>query len=164
MRMSYPVRHWVAWWVSLLGLYLLLVGKLTWPESVAGALAAALGATGATAAALAGHLHFRPHLRWLRQVAGLPWRVLADCGIVAAALWRAAVRRRPVKGEFRTIPFDPGDESGASAARRALVAAGVSVAPNTFVVVVDREHRVLLVHQLVPSASPSGGGDREWPL
>jgi multisubunit Na+/H+ antiporter MnhE subunit len=160
----HTIGRWVAWWAALVGFYLLLVMKLAWPEAVAGAVAAALGATGATAAAGAGRLHFRPRLRWLRHLIGIPWRVLADCGIVAAALGRALVLRQPVEGEFRTIPFEPGDGSGESAARRALVAVGVSLAPNTFVVAVDREHRLLLVHQLVPSARPPGGGDREWPL
>jgi multisubunit Na+/H+ antiporter MnhE subunit len=163
MRMARQVETWIASWASLFGLYLLLTGKLDWAEFIAGAVAAGLGVTGASTVAVAGRLHFRPRLGWLRHAVGLPRRVLADCAIVAAALY-SAIMRRCVPGSFRTIPFDPGDDSGESAARRALVAIGVSIAPNTFVVAIDREHRQMLVHELVRSSRPPGDGNQEWPL
>lgn len=163
MRVLCTAGYWVGWLAGLLGFYLLLAVKLSWQEAAAGAVAAAVGATGATVVARVGGLHFRVHLRWLRRFIRLPWRVLADCGIVTAALGCALVRRRPVEGYFRTVPFDPGDNRGDSAARRALVAAGISIAPNTFVVAIDREHHLLVIHQLVPSARPPRGEDEEWP-
>ena len=51
-----------------------------------------------------------------------------------------------------------------SNARRALVVAGVSLAAEHYVIAVDRERNVLIVHQLIPSQEPPGHGDREWPL
>lgn len=152
------------WWAVLFGFYLLLAAKQAVAEAVAGVAIAALGAAAATSTAGAGKLRFRARLPWLAQVARLPGRILADCGIVAVALWRRLVGRHVVSGEFRIVPFDPGGDDAESAARRALVTLGVTLAPNTYVVAVDRERGVLLLHQLVPSAQPPGGGDREWPL
>ena len=107
---------------------------------------------------MTGKLHFKARLRWLGRLARIPGRILLDCGIVATALFR----KRP--SSFRTIPFDPGDASAEAAARRAIVTAGVSAAPNTYVVAIDRSRGLILVHQLVPTALPPGGGDTEWPL
>ena len=71
-------------------------------------------------------------------------------------------------GRFRELPFDTetGSQPGEAAARQALVIAGISLAPNTFVVVVNEKPAsgTLLAHQLVPSLEPPGRGDRLWPL
>jgi multisubunit Na+/H+ antiporter MnhE subunit len=158
------VRSWLGWWAALLGLYLLLAAKLTGEEILVGVGAAALAATAATVTVKAGNLRFQPRLSWLRRFARLPGLVLADCGIMAAVLWRHIVQRRTVEGVFRTVPFDAGGDDAVSAARRALVTAGISLAPNTYLVDMDRERGILLVHQLVPSAETPGKGDREWPL
>ena len=90
--------------------------------------------------------------------------MLADCGVVGAALARVLLKREKIEGAFRTIPFDVGGNDPESAARRALVMAGACLTPNTYVVAIDAEKGQLLMHQLVPSAEPPGGGDREWPL
>ena len=158
------IGSWVFWWAILFGLYLLFAAKLAAAEALVGGVAAALAATGTMATARAADLHFRPRIRWLRLIVRIPGRVLADCGIVGLALWRRIVQRQNVDGTFRIVPFDPGSDDAVSVARRALVTGGVSLAPNTYVVAVDRQRSVLLVHQLVPSAEPPGGGDREWPL
>lgn len=152
------------WWLALFVLYLLLAGKAEGEEALAGLVLAVPAAVAMIAVREAGRLHYRPRWRWLGKLGRLPGKVVKDCAIVAAALWRALVRREKVEGVFRTIPFDPGGEDAESAARRALVVAGVCVAPNTFVVALEEERGLILVHQLVPSAQPPGGGDREWPL
>lgn len=164
MRSAGAVGSWVGWWVALLGVYMLFASKLAWAEAVVGAAAAALGATAAVVTARAGGLHFRPRAGWLPLLGRVPGRVLADCGVVALALWRRLVLRQAVEGVFRTVPFDPGGDDAVSAARRALVTAGISVSPNTYVVAIDRRRGLLLVHQLVASPEPPGKGDREWPL
>jgi len=149
-----------AWWLGFLPLYLLLAGSLDWQEMVAGAGLSVLAALAVTVTHRAGKLHFQPRLRWLKHFRRLPGKVLADCGIVGAAL----LRREKSTGIFRTIPFAPGGEDAESAARRALVVAGASLAPNTYVVAIDTERGQLVLHQLVPTAQPPGGGDQEWPL
>jgi multisubunit Na+/H+ antiporter MnhE subunit len=164
VRFLGAVNVWLGWWAALFGLYFILAAKLQWQEAVVGAAAAALAATAATVPARTGGLHFQPRWPWLRPLARLPGRVLADCGVVGLALWRRLVQRRAPAGGFRSIPFDPGGDDAVSAARRALVTAGISLAPNTYVVAFDRRRGLILIHQLVPTARPPGGGDREWPL
>lgn len=158
------IRRALGWWTALLVFYLLLAAKWSWQEASAGAVAAGIATTAAVATYRAGGLAFRPRLRWLRLLARIPWSIFVDCGVVAAALWRRLVHGEMVTGSFRTVPFDPGGEGSVSAARRALVTAGVSLAPNTYVVAIDRDRGLLFVHQLVPSPQPPGNGDREWPL
>ena len=112
------VGYWAGWWLAFWVLYGLFVAKLTWEEILAGCVLAALAALAVTVTHRAGGLRYRPRLRWLGLMGRLPGRVLADCGIVALALWRALVLRRPVHGVFRTVPFDAGGDDPESAARR----------------------------------------------
>lgn len=162
--MRHELRYAAAWWLAFLLLYLLLAGNFDWQEGVAGLGLAGVATVAMTATRRAASLYFQPRLGWLRHFRRLPRQVLVDCAIVATALARALFRRAKVEGVFRTIPFDPGGDDAESAARRALVTAGVCLAPNTYVVAIDAERGEMLLHQLVPSAQPPGGGDREWPL
>ncbi len=158
------LRSWASWWLGFMPLYLLLAGSLSGQEIAAAIVVSGLAALAATVTHRAGRLHFQPRLRWLYHFRHLPGRVLADCAVVAAALARTLFRRQKIEGVFRSIPFDPGGDDAESAARRALVVAAACLAPNSYIVAVDAEGKQLLVHQLVPSAHPPGGGDREWPI
>lgn len=162
--MMRELRYGLGWWLGFVPLYLLFAASLNWQEIVAAVVVSALAALAVTTTRHAGQLHFELRLHWFVHFLHLPGRVLADCGIVAAALARTLLRRERVEGVFRTIPFDPGGDDAESAARRALVLAGACLAPNTYVVAVDEQRKEMRVHQLVPSAQPPGKGDREWPL
>lgn len=163
MRIVPAAAVWFANGLALFGLYMLFVAKWSWEEAIAGAAVAASGATAASAVFWASGARYWPRLSWLKPLLAVPPRVLADCGVVGLAIWRQ-ISGRPVAGRFRIVPFDPGEDDAASAARRALVTASVSISPNTYVVAIDRERRLLLVHQLVPSPEPPGRGDQVWPL
>lgn len=146
------VVFWIVSWVILSGLYLLLVvDSIDTAELVTGAVAAAVGATAATVVRSQGLVSFRPQLRW---ALGL-WRPLLqavlDCGILVAVLWRRLVLRRFVGGSFRAVPFRAAGEDPEAAARRAIAKGIGSFAPNTYVLDVDRERELILVHQLVPT-------------
>jgi hypothetical protein len=151
----------LAWWFALFGLYLLMASQLNWAEAAVGAVAASLGTTAALVTASAGKLRFQPRARWLAVLGRLPMRVLTDCVTVGGELWRRLTHRDPVEGAFRVIEFDPGRNGPVSAARRAMIVAGASLAPNSYVVAVDRKRGVLLLHQLV---SAPDVGNKEWPL
>lgn len=155
---------WAGVWLALAGVYLLVVGAPGWGE-VSASLAVALPATVAMRA-VAGGLPsgFAPRVAWLGRLAGLPGRALRDCGVVLGAIARGVASGRGVSGAFRAVPFDPGGEDARSEARRAIVVAAASVAPNGYVVAIDREAGRVLFHQLVPTPGPPGRGDREWPL
>jgi multisubunit Na+/H+ antiporter MnhE subunit len=51
---------------------------------------------------------------------------------------------------YTAVADDPGD-----AAHRVFTEALGSLAPNTLVVGIDRERRVLIVHELEPTADPA---------
>lgn len=158
------IYAWASSWSILFALYLLLVDKVAPDEIALGAFASGLAASGAVVSQGAARARFRSQWSWFRVLARIPGRVLMDCAVVFGALFRRLVLLEPMKGRFREVPFHYGGNRPVSSARRALVTAGVSLAPNTFVVAIDGERGHLLVHQLVPSAKPPGNGDTEWPL
>jgi multisubunit Na+/H+ antiporter MnhE subunit len=142
---------WIISWVLLTSLYLLLViDSIDVAELITGAVAAAAGATAATAVRSQRLVAFRPRPRWALGLWRLPLQALLDTGVLVIVLWRRLVLRRPVGGSFRAVPFRAAGEDPEAAARRAVAKGVGSFAPNTYVLDVDREHELILVHQLVP--------------
>ena len=142
------LKFWIAWFLPLLALWLAFVGTLATAEVVLGLVAAAVAATAADLVRAQDLVRFRMEVRWLRGLGGIPWQVLRDTWLLAAALWRH-LRGRPVRGVFRVVPFPTEPDDARAAARRALATGIVSVAPNTMVVGVE-DDQGMLVHQLVP--------------
>ena len=144
------VIFWVVSWVVLVGLYLLLVvDSIDMAELVTGAAGAAVGATAATIVRSQRLFSFSPRLRWVLGLWRLPLQAVLDTGLLVAVLWRRLVLRRPVSGSFHAVPFRAGGGDPEAAARRAIAGGAGSFAPNTYVLDVDREHELILVHQLV---------------
>ena len=143
------VAFWMAWYVPLVVLWLAFVDTFAVAEVVLGLLAAAVAATAADLVRSQDLVRFRMDPRWLRGLGALPWQVARDTWLLAVALW-GQLRGRPVRGRFRVVPFPRERDDARSAARRALVAGVVSVAPNTYVVGIEGDEGVMLVHQLVP--------------
>jgi hypothetical protein len=131
-------------------LWLVFISAWVVEEEILGLFASAIGATAAEAVREQGLVGFRPRAGWLWRVRVLPLRVLRESVAVLAALGRQLARRGSVRGQFRlvevTLPEDP-DEA---AAKRALLTAGESFAPNAYVLAVDERTGQMLVHELVP--------------
>src|ERR687886_2343256 len=148
------LNQFIFWVVSLsilTGLYLLLVvDSIDAPELITGLVAAAVGATAATAVRSQRLVSFRPRLRWALGLWRLPPQAVLDTGVLIAILWRRLVMRRSVGGSFRAVPFRAVGEDAEAAARRAIAKGVGSFAPNTYILDIDREHELILVHQLVP--------------
>jgi hypothetical protein len=79
----------------------------------------------------------------------LPLQAVLDTGLLVTVLWRRLVLRRPVGGSFHAVPFRAGRGDTEEAARRAISGIAGSFAPNTYVLDVDWERELILVHQLV---------------
>lgn len=146
---------WIVWWFLCAALWLALVDTVDEAQLLTGAVAATIGATAAAIVHAQRLTIIRPRLRWALRV----WRpllsVFTDTWTVTAALLRRIVLREPVTGRFRAIPFAGGEEADPrDNARRALTEGFASLAPNRYVIGVDRERDVLLVHELVPSDDP----------
>ena len=92
---------------------------------------------------------------WVIPALGLPGQVVRDTVIVFAALWRRLAHGEQPPSGFREIPTRFGDDSDEGVTRRVLLVGGRSVAPNTFVLGIDRERNVMVVHQLVNEGKPA---------
>jgi multisubunit Na+/H+ antiporter MnhE subunit len=145
-------RVWLTWWVLLAALYVLIDDSVLLPELVVGALAAAIGATGATLVHRERQVLLKGDVRWLRAL----WRPLA--GLVAD-LWPLlrALPRRGGTGGMVEIPFDATTDGPRDTARRALTEALGTLAPNTIVVRIDTDRGVVIAHQLVSTDDPAAG-------
>lgn len=157
--MSTVVRLLVVW-AALFGIYLLLVDQLVGPELLAGGISSLL------VAVFGVYLHrrtvrrYRLVLSWKLRPFAVPVEIVWD----SLRLLAAALHPRVPEGATRTIGFDSETGIGAErdAARRALVVARLSLAPNSFVVLRQREPGRLLMHDLL--AGPDRRDDeRVWP-
>jgi len=148
---GHRLRVWLAWWVALYVLYVLLVFKTEAAELVAGAVCATLGATATELVRSRGKIRFAPGLGWLRALPPLARDVVVDTLRLVPLLW-PALRGERIQGRTRCVSFPdaalPGVEG---ASRRAIEKFIGSVAPNSFVVGFDQPHKVVVVHQLIPT-------------
>jgi multisubunit Na+/H+ antiporter MnhE subunit len=150
-----------AWWVALAALWLVLDDTVAFPELMTGAAAALIGAVAAEVVHSQGLVRMRIRPGFLRYA----WRpllsLIPDTVRVMVVLFRQLVLRRPPRGEFRAVRFRAGRPDGArDTARRALAKELGSFAPNSYVIGVDAERDLMLVHQL----KPRGGADQIDPL
>jgi hypothetical protein len=149
------VAFWLVWFATALALWMLLVFKTELAEVVAGALAAALAATGAELVRSRGYAPFAPAPRWWLGVARLPREVIVETWLVIRLLVRHFLRGERVQGRFRIVHFEGcvGDEPR-DQARRALAKWQSSVSPNTYVLGFDEHRKLAVVHQLIPTEDP----------
>jgi multisubunit Na+/H+ antiporter MnhE subunit len=140
------VRGWLAWWTLSAGLWLALVDNTAVAELAAGAVAAAVAATGAVA--VRRDPPRRPPPGWLRVPARAAVSVVAGVGPLVTALVRSE------RGRIVELPFDRAGDDRWQSLAEALASAG----PNAVVLGVDRDRGVLRVHELVPR-EPSGSPD-----
>jgi multisubunit Na+/H+ antiporter MnhE subunit len=143
-------RFWIAWYVPLFGLWIMLVDTFAAEELLLGAVAAAAAATAADVVRAQDLVRFRLRTRWLRGVWRIAWQLVPDSWMLAVALWRQLRRPGSVRGCFRVLEFPREGDDAAAAARRALVTSVVSITPNTYVVGIEGEEGTILIHQLVP--------------
>jgi multisubunit Na+/H+ antiporter MnhE subunit len=153
------VAHWILWWAVLMALWLLLTGTFDPQETLAGFASATVAATAAVIVDAQGVIHLRPRAAWLLRATRLPGRVVVENWTVLTLLVRCIVTRQEIGGAFRAVQFDPGGDDDRSATRRALITLAITVSPNTYVVGIDREAKLILCHQLIPSDPESAYDD-----
>lgn len=141
-------RHataWILWWGALFWLFLLLAGDWNRIELAGAACVATVGASVAETLRSVAGVRPRVPLRLLAAALTVPAIVVADFGIVMWALAASLARRRVVRGRFRARPVDPGD-----AVERAWTVLVSGYSPNAYVVDIDPERELVLVHDLIP--------------
>jgi hypothetical protein len=139
-----------AWWLSLAGWWVLLVGTNAGIELVAGASAATLGTALVAGLRRQRLLRFGLEPVWLAKTLRVPWHVVRELGIVAWALALHLARVRPVRSAYHAFAFPTGGSDTVSAGRRALVTTADAISPNTIPLDMDCERGMLLRHELDP--------------
>jgi len=148
------VRAWLTFWLALFWLWMLLVGEWNHIEWIAGASAAAIAASLAEAARTRAHAGVRVPLEWIGKAATALPMVFVDFGIVMLALFR---RQR---GTFVRRSFPGGGDDPVSVGVRAWATLMATYSPNAYVIDIDANKDVVLLHDLVPfrrSEEPAGG-------
>jgi multisubunit Na+/H+ antiporter MnhE subunit len=143
------VGGWLTWWVLLMSFWVILDNSIATDELLAGAGAAAIGAFLAELVTYQAATRLRMRIEWLAPALRLPKEVARDTGIVFAALWRRLARGEEPASGFRALPVRYGDNTAAGKTRRALLVGGTSVAANSFVLGIDQDRDVMIIHQLV---------------
>jgi hypothetical protein len=144
------VAAWIAWWLGLFWLWLLLAGEWNREEWVAAAAAAAIGASvGEFARARTGFTARIP-TRLLADVPQVLGMVVVDFGILVWALLASIVRRRILRGELISRELSRGSGAARGVGPRAGTALLASYSPNAFVIDIDPQTRQVLLHDVVP--------------
>jgi hypothetical protein len=144
---------WLAWWVLLMAIWVVVDGAIGRDELLAGAGAAALGAFFAETASHQAGARFRMRVRWLVPALMLPGQVVHDMALLFGALWRQLVDGTEPPSGFRAEAVRYGAQGARGKTRRVLLLGGRSVPPNTFALGIDAESGVMVVHQLVLTES-----------
>jgi multisubunit Na+/H+ antiporter MnhE subunit len=134
-----------------MGLWVAVDDSIGLAELAAGAAVAAMAALLTEVALHQAGLHPRLRLRWLAGAYRLPGQVLGDTVLVFRALARQLTHGEDPPSGFRELPVRYGDHSDAGVTRRVLLVGASSLAPNTFVLGLDEDRDVMVVHQLVPN-------------
>jgi hypothetical protein len=142
------VAAWIAWWIALFWLWLLLVGQWNREQVVAAAIAATIAASLAELARVRTGFSARVPISGLADLPQALAVVVVDFGILVWALVVSVVRRRVVRGELFSRELT--DRSRAvGTGPRAWTAIVASYSPNAFVLDIDPETRRVLLHDLV---------------
>lgn len=140
----------LVWWMVLFGVWLVLVDSLAHPEVGAAPLAALIALLAVYGIARSSRMLFHLRVRELQALGTVPAGIVRDTCRLAVALWRHLVLRERARGRFRVVPFTSPTGEAEATAWRAFATIATSVAPNTYVIGIDRERNTVLVHQLVP--------------
>jgi multicomponent Na+:H+ antiporter subunit E len=135
----------------LVACWTIFLGSFAGAEAIVGGIAVVIGTAVSTAAYAVGVARFRPKLTWLAEIWRVPGYVLADTVTIATAFFSRHLFRRRSRSRMIAVPFDPGGSTGRSEARRALAIALTTMAPNSIVLDIDRDERLMLLHQVSPA-------------
>jgi multisubunit Na+/H+ antiporter MnhE subunit len=133
----------------MMSFWVMLDDSINTDELLAGAGAAAPAALLAELVSYQAATRFRMRVAWLAPALSLPGQVVRDMVIVYRALWRRLIHGEQPPSAILELPARFGDDTPEGATRRTLLVGGTSVAPNTFVLGMDQDRGVLVVHRLV---------------
>jgi len=148
IKRRFSLRMWLVEIASLIPIWFILVGSISWAELALGLVAAPIAATVTEIMRSTGFARFYPRLRWLAQIWRVPGEILRDCGFLCSLLARRILGKRQKRSNFKVIPFDSGGTGARAAARRALTITIGSLSPNTCVLDIEPYENFALLHQI----------------
>lgn len=141
---------WLTWWVILMSLWVAVDDSVESDELLAGAGVAAFAALAAEVVSRQAEVRLQVRAAWLPRVLGLPGQVAQQTVLVFAALAKTLFTNAPPpRGRFSELPVRYGDDTPLGVTRRVLLTGARSLAPNEFVLGIDRERDVMIIHRLV---------------
>jgi multisubunit Na+/H+ antiporter MnhE subunit len=149
------VIFWLAEWIILALLWLALVGKLEWGEIWIGLAASALAAGAATRVNGRNFARFYPEIRWILAGWRIPGYLVGDAVFIYAALIELLFLRKPIASRILAVPFPSAGSDERSVTRRALSTILTSISPNSVVIGIDQQEKLMLVHQIRPTGVPN---------
>jgi hypothetical protein len=150
VRRANALGAWLCWWVGCFWLWMLHIGKWDRIDAVAGAVAAAVVATLAECARRAADVHPRVTPERFGRSVTMPLIVFADFAVLTYALAASLAHRRVVRGRYLARDFPAGPKTPEGSARRAWTVLLATYSPNAYVVDIDPDEDVVLLHDLVP--------------
>ncbi len=150
----------LVWWALMMSFWVMIDDSIATDELLAGAGAAVLAALFAEMVTYQAATRFRLRIKWLVPALSLPGQVVRDTVIVYRALWRQLVLHEQPPSAFLELPARYGNDTPGGMTRRTLLVGGTSVAPNTFVLGIDPERDVMVVHRLVAGREGREGQEK----
>lgn len=144
----------VLWSGNILALafitWMAFVGNTSLQEMAVGAACAVFCAAASLLTWKAMELSIAFNLRDVLELWRLPWNVVQDAWTITYALALDLLNMRRCGSHFRAVMFE--EHSGRRGRlRHVLAVAYTTVTPNSIVIGIDDEQRLMLFHQIVPS-------------
>jgi multisubunit Na+/H+ antiporter MnhE subunit len=140
---------WLGWWIVLMAFWVITDDSIAADELLAGAGAAVLASVMVDLASRRASVTFAMRAAWLPGVLRLPRQVLNETVIVFTALWRRLARGEEPPSGFVAESVEYGPDTAQGKMRRALIVGARSLAPNAFVLGIDRDQDLMIMHKLV---------------
>ena len=135
---------------ALFVVWLLIDDNVAQPELFTGVAVALLALALAVVVRRSGTVHARIRISMLRHAWRLPLLLIADTVRVSAAVLGSLSGRRGSPGRLRAVRYRATSDAPEDVGRRVLTEWGASIAPNRYVIGIDTEAEVLVVHELAP--------------
>ena len=140
--------------VALYVLWLIIDDNVSQPELFTGIGVALLALALAVVIQRSSRVHASVRPSMLRYLYRVPMLLVGNslrlCGVALQGL----LPGRRQTGRFRAVAYRADGDSAGNVGRRVLTTWAASVAPNRYVIGIDEEAEVLLVHELVETKGP----------
>ncbi len=136
---------------ALFVVWLLIDDNVAQPELFTGIAVALLALALAVVVRRSSTVHVHLGISVLRRAWRLPLLLIADTARVSATILRTLTGRRGPRGRLRAVRYRASKDSSPDVGRRVMTAWAASIAPNRYVIGIDTDAEVLLVHELAPA-------------